>query len=73
MQNIRNNRIPCPFSSKEDEDFFDLPVCCSWGRKVLVTQNESERCSVVSDSSRPPWSVACQAPLSGFPQARILE
>lgn len=38
MQNIKNKRIPCHFSSQKDEDVFNLPVYHSWGRKVLVTQ-----------------------------------
>ena len=73
MQNIKNKKILCHFNSKEDEDLFDLPIYRSWERKVLVTQNESESHSVMSDSAAP-WTVACQAPLFvGIPQAKILE
>ena len=50
MQNIKNKRILCHFSSKEDEDLFDLPLYRSWERKVLLTQNESKSHSVLSDS-----------------------
>ena len=53
MQNIKNKKILCHFISKEDEDLFDLPIYRSWERKMLVTQNESESHSVVSDSLQP--------------------